>query len=308
MNRFIRYWNQNRKKIIITIAIIAFIFLLTRLLNYIAKNNNESGEDKQIIDVSKPIQSVITGEQVSAEITDKNTQIIRQFINYCNESEYTSAYELLTDECKEQVFNNNINLFISNYCESIFKTKKISEIDLWLSLNNTYTYKVKFYEDNLLSTGGSQMSSNKEDYITVNKDKLSINEFINKKEINKSLKEKDIEIIINSKLVYKDYETYNITINNHSSKSIMISTGENSKDICLIDENKAEYPSFIHEILASNLSLQSGYQKNINIRFNKVYDIYRRVEQIKFGNIILDEEQYKRKESNIETTTIIIDI
>lgn len=308
MNRFIRYWNQNRKKIIITIAIIAFIFLLTRLLNYIAKNNNESEENRAIIHTSKPIQSVITGENVSEEITDNNTQIIQQFIKACNEQKYTSAYELLTDDCKEQVFNNNINLFISNYCESIFQSKKTSEIDLWLNSNNMYTYRVKFYEDNLLATGGSQMNSNKEDYITINKDKININGFIEKEEINKSLKEKGIEIIINSKLVYKDYETYNITINNYSSKSIMISDGESSKDICLIDENKAEYPSFIHEILASNLSLQSGYQKNINIRFNKVYDIYRRIEQIKFSNIILDEEQYKRQESSIETTTIIIDI
>lgn len=308
MNRFIRYWNQNRKKIIMTIAIIAFIFLLIRALNYIAKISKEEDESIKVVDTSKPIQSVITGEEVSEEITDKNLQIVQQFIDACNERKYEIAYALLTEECKENVYNNDINLFIKNYCEDIFQTKKTYEIDLWLNSGKIYTYKVKYYEDNLLATGGSQMNKNTEDYITISGEKLNINGFITKREINKSVKENDINIIINSRLIYKNYETYDITINNYSSKSIMLSNGQDSNDICLIDENKTEYASIIYELSTSDLILQAGYQKNMKIRFNKVYDIYRIIDKVKFSNII-DEEQYNIKpEISVETMNITIDI
>ena len=42
MNKIIRYWNQNRKQIIIVIAIIAFIIIMLRVINNLAKQINKS--------------------------------------------------------------------------------------------------------------------------------------------------------------------------------------------------------------------------------------------------------------------------
>ena len=41
MNRFIRYWNQNRKKIIIAILIVAFIIIIIKTINYILENQED---------------------------------------------------------------------------------------------------------------------------------------------------------------------------------------------------------------------------------------------------------------------------
>lgn len=312
MNRIIRYWNQNRKKIIITIAIIAFIFLLIQALNYLAKNNQENEKNETVITSNKPTQSVITGEKISEKVTDSNTSIIQSFIDLCNNQKHQEALELLTDDCKEVIFNNDVNLFINNYWKNIFQTKKTYEIELWLRENYTYMYKVKYYEDNLLATGGSQISNNTEDYITVitknDEEKIAINGFVKKEEINKSEKLQDIEIIINSKEIYKNYETYHITINNYTSKNILINDGQNNKNIVLIDNNNVEYTSFIHEIPESSLTLQAGYQKNIEIRFNKLYNIDREIKKIEFKSIISDSERYYQTPENAEKISISIEM
>lgn len=45
MNRIIRYFNQNRKKVYIALIIIVFLFGLLQLLNVMAKNKKEEEKD-----------------------------------------------------------------------------------------------------------------------------------------------------------------------------------------------------------------------------------------------------------------------
>lgn len=312
MEKLVRYWNQNRGKIIRTIAIIAFIIILIQIVNSILENAKSKSNADLITDKTKPTQSVITGEIVSEEKTDENTNTIKKFVNYCNNKEYEKSYSLLTDDCKKE-FNNDINTFISNYYNKIFSTKKTYNLELWLNVGNSYTYKITFYEDNILETGASSLNENVEDYITIiqenNESKISVNGFIKEKTINNSQIENDVEIIINSKKIYKNNETYNITIRNRTNKTILIATGQNNKDICLLDGNDVKYSSFINEIPFNNLSLKAGYEKNIDIKFNKMYDVYRLIEKIEFSSIILDGEKYIQDSSNeVEKIQISIEI
>jgi len=313
VKRFIRYWNQNRGKIILIIAMIAFIIIIIQVVNHILENGEKKRLEESKIDKTKPIQSVITGEKVSTEKTEENTNVIKEFVEYCNNKEYEKAYGLLTEECKRE-FNNDVNTFVKNYCNNVFATNKTYSIELWLNTENMYTYRVKYYEDNLLATGSMNLDKNIEDYITIieqnNENKMSINGFITEKIINKSQNVNNVEIIINSKKIYKNYEIYNITIRNRTTKTIRISDGEDNENIALLDTNNVEYPSFINEIPVDRLSLKSGYEKNINIKFNKVYDRYRIIEKVKFENIILDEEKYIQNPNdiNIEKIEIKIDI
>lgn len=310
MRNFIRYWNRNRKKIIIVIAIIAFIFILIRILDGYYKNKSINSSSP-VIDMTKPIQSVITGQKVDEEVTDKNMNCIDQFINYENNKEYEKAYSLLTDDCKEE-YSNDINTFIKNYCTNVFATKKTYNLELWFNSGDAYTYKIKMYEENMLATGEGNLDKNIEDYITIVKgkdeDKISINGFIRKNNINKSKEVNNIEILIRSKKVYKDYETYNITIRNKTSKDILIGDRKNNKDICLIDKDNIQYSAFLNELSTDSLLLKSGYEKNISINFNKIYDQNRVISKIKFKNIILDSEKYLNNKNNEKIDTLEIGV
>ena len=305
MNKIIRYWNQNRKQIIIVIAIIAFIIIILNVVNGIFKmiNDNSKGNTSQINieERQKPTQSVITGQNVSKDITDENVDIIKEFVDYCNNMETSKAYELLSNDCKEE-FNNDINIFIKNYCKRNFQTKKIYNLELMFKESNSYTYKTTYYEDNLLATGGST-SNNFEDYITIIKqngeNKLNINNFIKKQEINKTQTTEEIEIYIKSKRIYREYEQYRIEIKNNTENTISISNGENDEDICLLDKNNVKYVSFLYEIPIYSLSIKPKRTTELDITFNKIYDTYRIMEKMQFDNIRLNQSD------NTKTTITI---
>lgn len=308
MNKLLRYWNQNKKKVLIIIGVIVLFYTALQILNFFAKQKNTSNSnnkvDSYIQDNRYPTQSVITGEKPPEKITQNNLNIIEQFVNYCNNKETNKAFLLLTEDCKQE-FNNNIELFKTRYYDNIFKTKKTYSLELWYSGSNIYTYKILYYEDNLLATGGAGINNNFEDYITVinnnNESKISINRFIGKKIINKSKMVENIEIIINSKNIYRDYEIYNITIKNHTANTIIVSDGENADDICLLDKNNLEYVSFIEELPEYDLTIKPYRENTVNIEFNKMYDINKDIKKIKFKNInIIDKTN--------QTVEITIDI
>ena len=313
MNKLIRYWNQNRLKIIITGIIIVFIIILIQTINAILKNTRlEENEKKEtIVDTSRPSESVITGEKLPEETTDSNVETIKQFVDLCNEKDYQSAYNLLTEDCKNELYNT-LDIFIENYCNKVFNIEKTYNLELWQYSTNTYTYRITYIENNMLATGEINSNNNIEDYITIveNTDgnKLNINGFIEKRNVNKMQEQNGIKITINDRFMYREYEKYNITIKNNTDKTILISEKINSNDICLIDSNEIEYDSMLNEVPSVNLELQPGTEKKMDIRFYKMYNLYRTIESIKFKNIITDKDSYDINKENVSKVNISIDV
>ena len=293
MEKLVRFWNQNRKDIIKIIAIIAFIIIIIITVNILLENNRSDNQEIEENENRQPNQSVITGIEVPTETTQENVNIIEQFVDYCNSQDIENAYDLLSSSCKEE-YNNDINVFMQNYYNQIFQTSKTYSMELWLNEIDSYTYQIKYYEDNLLATGGTAVNSNLEDYITVIKEngenKININGLIRSQTVNQTASNSNIEITIHSRTSYKNYESYNISIKNNTSNNMTISDGSNSNDISLLDENNIAYGSFINEIPINLLSLQPGQQINIDLRFNKIYDTYRNIEQMQFTNLNIENQ------------------
>lgn len=309
MGKITRYWNQNRRKIILIAAIVVFLFILIQIVNNLLANTQEESVAKRE-NQNKPTTSVMTQTKVSEETTNNNTEIIQQFVELGNQKKFQEAYNLLTEDCKEESFGNDVNQFINNYANEIFSTPKTYNIELWITRFDVYTYQITYYENNLLATGGANKNKNYEDYITIQEQgeelKLNINNFIKKEEINKSQTINSIGITVNNKKMYRSYETYTITITNYSNKTIQLNDGQNSKDICLIDKNDVEYSSVIHEIPMESLVFEPGMQRTLNIRFNKLYDSEREIEAIKFSNIILDVQNTQTQDT--QKTEIKVEI
>ena len=315
MNRFIRFFNQNRIRIIVTILIVVFIILIIQAINYILKQYDDDvvPTGPEIVDTSRPSESVISGEELPEETTDTNLNVISQFVEYCNNKQYENAYNLLTQDCKDELFNT-LDLFVSNYCNQIFTSTMTYQLELWHAATNTYTYRITYFTNDLLATGNANPTDTKEDYITIitsrDGDRLNINNFIEKDEINNSqvAEETAITIAVNDRYIYRDYEIYNITISNNTDKTILISNGIDSNDICLVDTNEVEYNSILNEVPLVNLELEPGISKTIEIRFNKMYNLYRTIDHMSFKNIILDKQAYEQDMENVATISINIDI
>lgn len=315
---FIRSWNQNRKQIIIAVIIVAFAILLIRAINGIVgqQRRNEmanlNNNTTTITNSNIPKESVISGETVSNELANRNATIIKQFIDFCNNGDYQNAYNLLSTEIKEEDFTT-VEEFKTEYVDKIFSNTKTYELELWFLYNGNYTYRVLYYDNNILSTGQLNLDKNIEDYLTITIDenseaKLNINGFIDKDNLNISEEIQNLKITIDDRMIYRSYETYRITIENKSDKTIILAEEKNGNDICLIDNNQVEYDSVINEIPLIDLQIQPYSIKTINIKFNKMYGQTRTIEQMLFKGLIMDKNEFENDSENYVKSRLSITI
>lgn len=299
MNKIIRMWNQNRKKIIIIALGVVFIFAIIQVLNQVAKEENQKKANNNVSPVQNyqklPTTSSRTGEVVSEEKTKTNVNIIENFVQACNNEDTKKAYDLLTDECKNTLFPTEQE-FIDNYYNLIFKTKKTIDIENYKNSSKTNTYIVTFYEDSI-STGNVSSSQNYGDYITVDKDsqKLSINSLIKVKEINKSTEKNGIKITVLKQELYKDYEIYEIKAENYTDKTVLLDTMSSSRKIYIMDNSKIKNTIAINEIADSLLQITSYGAKTISMKFNKNYNSSSITKKVIFTDIVEDKDKYEQE-------------
>lgn len=316
MIKLLRYWNQNKRKILITIAVIALIIIVIQIANSVVKKRNE--KDKNEIrqstvanDITKPNESIISQDKLTEKETKENSDFIEQFVSFCNQKKADDAYSLLSDDCKNELYPTK-ELFVNNYMNQIFEETVNYELQLWYTVSNCYTYRITYNKGNLLQTGGQGNSSNFLDYITLLKQngeyKLNINKFIRRQTLSKQGGSNGIDITINSKCIYVDYEIYNMTVQNNTQNTILLNDGTNANNFSLIGRNNSTFSSVISELPMSSLTLEPQYRKTINIKFNKIYMTRSELDAMQMANIYLNKQQYDIKQENAEKITIRIDL
>ncbi len=228
-----------KNRYVIFAVIIAIILFLTvkQLLNENAKEKFRQKENQiqnttitslQEERLEKP---VISNVEINKQ-QQTDTKVIEEFIDFCNRKEIQKAYDLLTEACKEEKFKSNIQLFKSNYVDKIFVGKKTYTIQNWI---NTYqnTYKIKIIDD-MLSSGKISSSENTiEDYYTIetigNETKLNIDGYIGRQESNQEVNSNGIKVKILKRNIYKEYESYDITIENQTANTILLNSRTKSR-------------------------------------------------------------------------------
>ena len=305
MNNIIRFWNQNRKSIVIGVTAFALLIIIIQLLNQMAKQQNTKGNtiiNELQTDKNLPTESIIGGKSTSTETTKENVALIEEFIEKCNNGDVSGAYLMLSDDCKEVLFEKEEN-FKKGYYDIIFKEKRISNIENFLSKDNRYTYKVEFHSD-ILSSGNSEDTTSYQDYITIDENlqngKLNINSLIYKKNINKETEVNGIKVIVLTQQVFKDNEKYEIKIENNTDKRILIDTREQSKSVYLVGNNNVTYNSYISELSSVLYEIPANFYRTYTIRFNKIYSSGIETNKIIFSDMVSDYEKYKQTPDEIK--------
>lgn len=292
----------------IIIAIILFFAVRQLITNiYINQEKEKAQENKNTISnintQYRPQETVISGNDVSEEDQQTNEEIIDLFVRYCNNNYIQQAYNMLSDECKEEVFFNNIKNFEENYVNKIFTTKKIYSMQSWIS-RDINTYRILFSED-ALATG--QVTENKiEDYYTIVKsngeNKLNISGYIMRQNVNEEAQVDNIKIQILTKDIYKDYEIYNIQVENTTGKTILLDGKQSTESVYLLSENNQKFTAYMYELDDSRLTINSGLAKTMSIRFNKIYSNRTKMTKMVFEDIIKDYDTYKTVQNKDEYT------
>lgn len=303
MNSIIRFYNKNRHTIWITIVVIILMFGIIKTLNSSFKNNTKdksSSTNNSTTTYSNKNYSIISGTDVPKEVTDESTEIIDSFINFCNEKNINSAYNLLSKDCKETLYPTEEE-FKNNYVDKIFTSYRLYDKRAWINTDSSYTYSIKITED-LLSTGGNKSDMGIQDYYTLVKEngeyKLNINNYIGKEEINKENKESGIEIYVVEKKSYMDYETYILRIKNNTQNDILLDGKKNTRTVYLTDIKDQNYVAFLNELSIDDLTIKSGMTQTVSIKFNKAYNLQNVTKSINFTNIVLNYQEYLNDTNN----------
>ena len=90
-----------------TIAIVFGVWVVLFSMNQYLKNKD--GENNTLSYTYNPDKPVMTQTStlLNSDIEDIN-KVINKFFVYCNNKDYESAWDVLTDDCKEFLYENKI--------------------------------------------------------------------------------------------------------------------------------------------------------------------------------------------------------
>lgn len=308
MRDIIGKYNRNRKIIWFIIGLIIAIISLIHIINngledeqLVFQNNGNKVITEQFYDTS---YSVISSQSLDTTTSNKVTDVIKQFINYCNEGNIEMAYNMLSLDCKNVLYPT-LEEFQNNYYAINFENRKTYNLQSWITYDNKYTYMVELKED-ILSTGNVS-NIKKQDYYTVieenDKYYLNISGFIEKNIIN-SFNEKDsLQIIVKSEEIFVDYLNLDITVNNQTKNNVLLDSGENAHSVYVTDSENIKYVSYLYESSNSDLLVRAKSSKDFNIKFMKSYRQTRPIITANFEDIILNYEK-----DNLKNLSIIVEL
>ena len=290
-NKFFRFINQNRNIIILVALICAFIVLLIKTLNGFLSNpqeDNDDGQNNLSNDIQKTKNSVISNSTLDDNTAQDNYEVLEKFIQLCNENNSAEAYDLLSDECKQNVYPN-LEGFTQNYVNIVFKNKKNFDVKNWIEYGDYITYLITYTGD-IISTG--DVNNDKfQDYITIDSknNKLNINKYIRRKKINKTTDEKNIKFIINYVDIYKDYEIYNISVENKNNNEIVLDNLSSVSGTYIETSEDTKINCSNYEAGKNSFTYGEGVSKNIKLKFIKQYNTEIEDNKIVFSTAVLDE-------------------
>ena len=312
--RWLSSFFKKYKKVILEIAkkigvLIVIALIGTSIMAGLNRTNTKS-ETENSISIYNPQKTMISGDKVTEDEYGNDNNIIAKFVEYCNNGNEEAAYNLISDDCKNELYPT-VELFKNRYCKGLFNGNKEYNLQSWINEDNYHTYKVRFTED-FLSTGNYESSQKGQDYITVvttdDDIKLNLDGFIKKETINKQSSSDSIKALAVDRTVYMDYEVYTIKIKNMTDYKILLDTGESLKSILMLDTKGVQYYSQKSEIKNLYSELSSGVVRTLKIRFNKPYDTSEKAKYIEFSDILIDVTKYSNQDDYNDREKIKVEI
>lgn len=303
--RILNFYNNNKRKVLLILIVLVILIALPRVLQFFVNSNEEVPTDLGVVNeaiqnnlntsIVESEESVISGEKLYAE-QESFIELIDNFVNLCNSGNVEAAYQLLSENCKKELYPT-IESFQSNYYNQVFNgNKKTAMITNWID----NIFKVDYTND-ILSSGVYNDENNIQDYITVVDDngetKLNINGYIGEANIDRTANYLNINVKVVSKQIYMDYEVYKFEIQNNSENNILLDNMQNIETMYVEDDSGNKYEAYTHELTNAMLTVSTGERRNINIKYYNKYNSNKIMQKVVFEKVILNNDWYSSLEN-----------
>lgn len=266
IRHFIR---RNRKFIYILIIVWLSVFILDKIManmkvDYTPETTYEA--HSSVMD--------------SASSTPKNLQqpiedLIKEYVGYCNEGNYQKAFNMLSEDCKNYSYNNDVEEFMAHVLTKMPTRKKYFIQDYSNTTYNNkkfYIYEVR-YTDDLLASGltNSTYGFTSEKFTfyrdSDNTIKMSTGDYIYHTDI-KSISENEyLKIDILDKIVKYEVEEYNVKFTNRSNYTVVVADNMEADEVLLTLPNETRTRTTLTSIV-----LQPYSSMDVTFRFPKFVD------------------------------------
>ena len=292
MHKLLRIYNQNR----------GLVIAIIQILNNLVAQDREARRQNILSVTPVPTDnktiyqnstSVLTGEKV--QNIGQDTEVIKEFVKYCNDGEIEKAYNMLTADCKTRIYPS-LEYFKKVYFDRIFTDKRMYKLENWYSTRNFTTYYIRYTED-VLSSGNISAESNQGDYITVvnqgDRKELNISSYVGASNINRSSTVDGVTVTVSKIHYYMDYTVLTLKVRNNTQNAICIDTKEKTGTMYLYDTNGVKYTAALNEKSVEEFTIRRNMGVNIDVKFNKTYNPESRdLDGLKLKDIVLNYENY----------------
>lgn len=268
-----KYWKY--------IVSIALVWIIVITINTYLKNRPE---DINLINTYTPDTPVIeNGGNVPKKDKEEVNTTIDTYFNYCNNKEYQKAYNMLTKDCQDYLYNGSISSF-RQYVDETFQNKKIYNIQNFSNIGEIYIYNLRILDD-IMTTGTTGGYNTYQEKIALIKEngtmKISNQGYIGRKVFNNVVGEdNNLKIKILSKNMSYTREEYAIEITNKTNGYILFGNGMTANEITL---NLKDQSRAALDLINNNIIVEPRETKTYYILFDKYYDDGKNPTEINFN-------------------------
>ena len=271
------------------IFIVFCIWMIVFLINIFLKNYEPKPE---LQTTYEPHTSVMdSSKSVSQRVSNPIEKMIEEYVGYCNEAEWTKAFNMLSPICREYSFENDLGKFM-DYVYTKMPSKKEYTIQNFSNDGNTYIYQIK-YTDDFLATGLTNTTySYTEEKMVFKKQKdgsieMSVGNFVDYADI-KNISENDyLKVDVKSVVKYYSLEAYTVKFTNRTDYTIVISDGQETGEV-LLNLNSSDVRE--RTDINSHIVLKPKESKTLTLKFQKFYDNKDAAQSLTFGAVRVMEQ------------------
>ena len=270
------------------IFIVLIVWLVIIAINFFLGRRSET---PMLNTTYNPHEVVLTSDtEVPEKLQTPIEDTIDDYINKCNNKDYSGAFELLTTDCKIHVFGDSLDNF-TTYASSVFPNKKRYSIQNYSNFGQAYIYNVKLIDD-IIATGLTNQSyAYYEEKFAVKEEdgkiKLNVNDYMGFNDLKKVAEDDYLKIRVENKEEFYSFEIYSVKITNKTDKKIVLYDGIVGNELSLISGQDERNPINVKD----TITLEPGETRTFEITFNKYYDESTKASEIAFNTIRIMTEQ-----------------
>ena len=310
--KLIDFVRKHKYKIYIGLIIITIIIAVNMILGKIKQSEPPS----TIYDAHDPI---VSGSKVtSKKQQNKIENTIKEYMDYCKNKDYESAYNCLSEICKEYKFKNKLENF-KTYIDAIFDGNKVYSIQDYSNKDNIYIYQVSIFE-NIMATGMNNKKSEntEEEKVVLTKYgddyDLSVAGLIKVDNEDGVAEDDYMKITIEKKITYYDKIVYKVKIKNKTVNPIVIDRNNENNYIAV--SLNGEYRAETKNVYADNEKVIRGSQtKEFDIEFPVYFDEAKQPKALVLNKICvlekysgIEDNWEKELENAVKTYSLTIDL